>query len=97
MEARLTELYSSLRALLRSNQQLEEALSHTPGDADFIEALEENWSVMRNQRALAVELVTDMKRQGVNIDIAEDICKMSFPAKKEQEQHPTVTETGVYL
>jgi hypothetical protein len=97
MEARLTELYSSLRALLRSNWQLEEALSHTPGDADFIEALEENWSVMRSQRALAMELVADMKRQGVDIDIAEDISDMNFPVKKEPDQDPTVTETGVYL
>jgi hypothetical protein len=39
MEARLLELYSSLRALHRSNTNLEEALEETPGDADFLIAI----------------------------------------------------------
>jgi hypothetical protein len=99
MEASLTELYSSLRALIRSNQQLEEALRANPDDDDFIEAMEENWSVMRKKHAMAIELVNDMQRQSISIDLAEDIRDMQFPALKEstQKEHPTETEGGIYL
>ena len=102
MEATLTELYSSLRALTRSNKELEEALDINPGDADFIEALEENWSVMRKKRALAKELVTDLKRQGVNIDLAEDIRQMDLPdlqkaSSTQPEQPNTTSDGGIYL
>uniref|UniRef100_A0A7S2UNV0 Uncharacterized protein n=1 Tax=Attheya septentrionalis TaxID=420275 RepID=A0A7S2UNV0_9STRA len=95
MEARLLELYSSLRALERSNQELKEALSTTnPNDKDFIQAIEENWSTMRKQRELAIDLVTSMKRQAVNIDLPKDICDLDIPAHVVPF---SVTETGVYL
>jgi hypothetical protein len=99
MEASLTELYSSLRALIRSNEQLEEVLRANPGDADFIEALEENWSVMRKKRASAIELVNDMQRQRLSIDLAEDIREMKFPALKEstQKEHTPTAGGGIYL
>jgi hypothetical protein len=99
MDARLTELYSSLRALKRSNEDLKEALLSDPGDKDFIEAIEENWNVMRNQRTLAMELVSDMKARGVAIDLPKDICDMEVPAwkKKTEQNYSSGTETGAYL
>ena len=86
MEARLTELYSSLRKLYSSNQELTEALSASPSDTDFSEALEENWSAMRKQRELALELVREMKNQGTNVDMPEDICDMKIPAWREPQK-----------
>lgn len=105
MEARLTQLYSSLRALYRSNSELQEALADNPMDRDFLVAVEENWETMRNQRALAMELVSEMKQRGANIDLPLDICEMDIPAhkkKKEPSSEPqssatTESETGIYL
>ena len=107
MEARLTELYSSLRALYRSNQELLKALETDPDDKDFAEALEENWSAIRKQRDLAMELVRDMKAQGTDIDLPLDICDMKVPAWKEphaepqeeqqQEEQKTCETEGMYL
>ena len=76
MEARLIELYISLRNLYRSNQELKEA---DPNDLDFIQAIQENWTTMTKQRELAMELVTEMKQRGVNIDIPDDISTMEIP------------------
>jgi len=109
MEARLVELYSSLRALGRSNDQLKEALLDDPNDSDFITAIDENLTAMRGQRELCMELVRDMKGQGMNIDLPEDICNLDVlatPTSQDQEesqssapitQTPTETDTGVYL
>jgi len=107
MEARLVELYSSLRALYRSNQELAEALAADPEDSDFAQAVEENWSTMRKQRELAVELVRDLKARGTDIDMPEDICDMNVPAwrepkkqsqeQKQEEEQTHETEEGVYL
>ena len=83
MEARLTELLSSLRALYRSNQELAEALKSDPSDDDFRQALDENWTTMRRQRELSMELVRDMKARGTNIDMPQDICDMNIPAWKQ--------------
>jgi viroplasmin and RNaseH domain-containing protein len=87
MEARLTELFSSLRALYRSNKELAEALKSVPNDDDFRQALEENWTTMRRQRELAMELVRDMKARGTNIDMPQDICDMNIPAWKQPSPH----------
>lgn len=106
MEAHLTRLYSSLRALYRSNQELAEALVVSPNDVDFQEAIEENWSAMRKQRELALELVRDMKNQGTNVDMPEDICDMEIPAWRElqkqshhgeAEQLISEADGGLYL
>lgn len=92
MEARLTELLSSLRALYRSNQELAEALKSDPSDDDFRQALDENWTTMRRQRELSMELVRDMKARGSNIDMPEDICDMNIPAWKEPHEKPQQQE-----
>jgi hypothetical protein len=109
IEARLTELYSSLRALYRSNQELLEALKTNPNDQDFLDAVEENWTTLRKQRELAMELVRDAQNQGANaIDMPEDIVDMRIPAWREQkheqseeknteEEKAGESEGGVYL
>lgn len=106
MEARLIELYSSLRALYRSNKELQEALAADPTDRDFLVAVEENWDTMRKQRALAIELVSEMKQRGTNIDLPLDVCEMDIPAhskKKDVEEQPSDpqqssnVENGLYL
>lgn len=109
MEARLTELYSSLRALYRSNQELLEALKMDPNDQDFLEAVEENWTTLRKQRELAMELVRDAQNQGAKaIEMPEDIINMNIPAWREQPHQPKEeneeeekagesSEQGVYL
>ena len=108
MEARLLELYSSLRALYRSNQELKDALETDPtttnpegGDPEFIQAIEENWITIRKQRDLCIELVSEMKMRSMNIDMPDDIISMNVPA------HTTTTtatsggevddDGGVYL
>ena len=86
MEARLIELYISLRNLYRSNQELKEA---DPNDPDFIQAIQENWITMTKQRELAMELVTEMKQRGVNIDIPDDISTMEIPIQGSSESTTT--------
>ena len=93
MEARLLELYSSLRALYRSNQELKDALENdpttNPDDPDFLQAIEENWSTIRKQRDLSMELVSEMRLRGMNIDMPDDIISMEVPAHTT-----TTTETA---
>lgn len=107
MEARLMELQSSLRALYKSNEEIQQFINDNDDDdnnQDFRDAIEENWTAMRNQRSLAMELVSEMKRRGVNIDLPGDICDMNIPAHKEEkkpQEHDSSsnanTETGIYL
>ena len=73
LEAQFLELASSIRALLRSNQQLLEALVDSPGDSDFMTAILENRVVIRKQRQILIDLVADMKRAGANMDVPDDI------------------------
>ena len=87
MEARLIELYISLRNLYRSNQELKEA---DPNDLDFIQAIQENWITMTKQRELAMELVTEMKQRGVNIDIPDDISTMEIPIQGSSGSTTTI-------
>lgn len=80
IEARLLELYSSIRALYRSNQDLLEATKADP-DPVFQEALEENWEVLRRQRLAAMQLVIELKQRGMrSFDLPPDICDMQVPA-----------------
>lgn len=104
MEAKLLELYSSIRKLHASNQELQDALEESPGDEDFIDARKENAAVIQKQRSLAMELITDMKRQGAQIDLPADISALQYVESRQveenlddQSQQQTETETGVYL
>ena len=75
MEARLCELTSSIRALLRSNTDLEGALSAggNEDDPDFLQALEENKIVVRRQGRVAAALVQELKNHGCNISLEADL------------------------
>lgn len=74
MEARLCELTSSIRALLRSNTDLEDALAGgNEDDPDFLQALEENNMVVRRQGRVAVALVQELKNHGCNISLEADV------------------------
>ena len=73
MEARLCQITSSMRALVRSNKDLEEALETSPGDADFLQAIAENQLTIRRQGLVAVALVREMKARGCNAELEADI------------------------
>ena len=76
MEARFLELSSSIRALYKSNQDLEEALQESPGDADFIEAILENQGIIVRKRKELVRIVKGMQEMGANVDVPDDIQTM---------------------
>jgi hypothetical protein len=76
MEAQFLQLVSSIRALASSNLQLREALLETPHDVDFQSAIKENKYLILKKRSLLVNLVTDMKRMAVDIDVPDDIRDM---------------------
>lgn len=82
MEATYLELISNMRALHSSNQALEEALETDPNDSDFQQALKENKYILLKKRQQTVNLVTDMKRMGVNIDVPMDIQRMQLDLKR---------------
>ena len=73
LEARLCEITSSIRALLRSNEDLDEALRDAPNDPDFLQAVEENKIAIRRQGRVAESLVNEMKTKGAKVDLEEDI------------------------
>jgi len=75
MEARLCELTSSIRALLRSNTDLVEALGDNQDDPDFLQAIEENKLAIRRQGRVAVSLAQELQTRGANIELEEDIQK----------------------
>jgi hypothetical protein len=76
MEARLCEMTSAIRALIRSNEDLEEALKDAPDDPDFNQAVEENRIAIRRKGRVAVALVKEMQAQGANVDLEEDILRV---------------------
>ena len=73
MEARFLQLVSSIRALVKSNSDLQEALQEDPDDGDFLTALSENKLVIGKNRKTLLDLVMSMKRLGGNIDLPDDI------------------------
>ncbi|CAJ1936027.1 unnamed protein product [Cylindrotheca closterium] len=81
MEATYLELVSNIRALVQSNQDLEEALTAEPNDLDFQQAVKENTYIVLKKREQLVNLVTDMRRMGGNIDIPPDIQQMNLDLK----------------
>ena len=108
MEARLCQITSSLRALLRSNRELEEALESAPGDADFLQAIAENQLVIRRQGQVAVALVQDMQARGCNVELEEDILSVvifnggdGFSEERSAESNtpanPEPADGGIFL
>jgi hypothetical protein len=96
MEAQFLQLVSSIRALASSNLQLKEALLETPDDADFHSAVKENKYLILKKRSLLVNLVTDMKRMAVNIDVPDDIRNMKVLQGRETQYYesPTTAATS---
>mmetsp|Transcript_8207 Transcript_8207/g.10718 ORF Transcript_8207/g.10718 Transcript_8207/m.10718 type:complete len:146 (+) Transcript_8207:102-539(+) len=89
MEAQFLQLVSSIRALASSNQQLREALLEED-DVDFHSAIKENKYLILKKRSLLVNLVTDMKRMSVNIDVPDDIRDMVEERETQYYGSPTV-------
>lgn len=106
MESTFLELVSNIRALDRSNGELEEALIEDPGDVDFLLAVKENKYIILRKREELLRLVVDMKRMGADMDVPDDIRDMKLdmtpkqetddvaPPSEEQEEE---AEAGVYL
>lgn len=104
MEATFLELVSSIRALHRSNGELEEALNHNPNDVDFLLAVKENKYIILRKREEILRLVVDMKRMGANTDVPDDIRDMKIDMTPKQQPNtappPSSSEeqeAGVYL
>jgi hypothetical protein len=109
MEATFLELVSSIRALHRSNGELEEALKKDPDDLDFSLAVKENKYIILRKREETLQLVVDMRRMGASIDVPEDILDMKLDMTPTQQPNtpsplPPLEETpleeeqaGVYL
>mmetsp|Transcript_4389 Transcript_4389/g.9747 ORF Transcript_4389/g.9747 Transcript_4389/m.9747 type:complete len:137 (+) Transcript_4389:88-498(+) len=73
MEARLTEMIVSLQQLIRTNEQLEEALCETM-DEDLLQALKENDElILRRRRAAAVLAAKLHERSGVDISLSDKV------------------------
>jgi hypothetical protein len=81
METRFSELSSSIRALCKSNKELEDALLMTPGDEDFIEAIVENKALMIKQKKELTEVVQSMRTMGSNVDVPDDVQIMDVNSK----------------
>ncbi|KAG7340169.1 cobalamin synthesis protein CbiX [Nitzschia inconspicua] len=84
MEARLLELSSSLRALYRSNRDLEDALLEAPNDRDFMEAISENKALMTKQKKELTQVVRSMKNLGANVEVPDDIQVMDIDIANER-------------
>jgi hypothetical protein len=89
MEAQFLQLVSSIRALASSNLQLREALLEED-DADFHSAIKENKYLILKKRSLLVNLVTDMKRMSIDMDVPDDIRDMVEERETQYYEAPTV-------
>jgi hypothetical protein len=81
MEARFLELSSSIRALYRSNADLEDALVESPGDEDVLEAIAENKALITKQKKELTDVVQSMKNLGSNVEIPDDIQVIDVNSK----------------
>ena len=92
LEARFLELTSSVRALYKSNQELQDALDDCPNDPDFIQAINENIGIIKKQQKELVKVVQGMRNLGANVDVPDDIQVMDVdgsvtnPSFQQQQQ-----------
>ena len=92
LEARFLELTSSIRALYKSNQELQDALDDCPNDPDFIQAINENIGIIKKQQKELVKVVQGMRNLGANVDVPDDIQVMDVdgsvtnPSFQQQQQ-----------
>ena len=100
-EAKLLEMITSLRQLINSNAQLDEALENEH-DEDLLQALEENEGViLRRTNEAAVLAAKIASRGGAKITLEDKIPKYEgsealrkIRAKKESE---SIKGAGLYL
>lgn len=109
MEAKLLEMISSLRQLIQSNQQLDEALLEecnnsgdiTNCDEELLQALKENESVILRKHNDAIALAAKLSKHGVNVSLADKIPQYdgSIVLKKikEKEEEKNNQSGGLYL
>mmetsp|Transcript_783 Transcript_783/g.1321 ORF Transcript_783/g.1321 Transcript_783/m.1321 type:complete len:142 (+) Transcript_783:2-427(+) len=100
MEAKLVEMIVSLRQLINSNQQLEEALQECH-DEDLLQALEENDSLILRKRNDARMLATKLISHGVNISLEDKIPQydgsLVLKQMKGQQNNESSQNGGMYL
>ena len=74
LEAKLLELITSIRQLISSNQQLEQALQEDEeADDDLLQALIENEELILRKKNNAMVLADTLKSSGVNISLNDKI------------------------
>ena len=74
LEAKLLELITSIRQLISSNQQLEQALNEDDDeDDDLLQALIENEELIIRKKNNATMLADTLKSSGVNISLNDKI------------------------
>ena len=74
LEAKLLELITSIRQLISSNQQLEQALNEDDDeDDDLLQALIENEELILRKKNNAMVLADTLKSSGVNISLNDKI------------------------
>ena len=101
MEAKLLEMVSSIRQLIHSNQQLDEALQEDH-DEDLLQALEENEGVILRRTNDAAALAAKLSsRHGVIISLEDKIPKydgsLVLKQRKEKQQNDSNQNGGLYL
>eukprot|EP00578_Thalassiosira_sp_NH16_P023932 CAMPEP_0181091946 /NCGR_PEP_ID=MMETSP1071-20121207/8665_1 /TAXON_ID=35127 /ORGANISM="Thalassiosira sp., Strain NH16" /LENGTH=114 /DNA_ID=CAMNT_0023174111 /DNA_START=152 /DNA_END=496 /DNA_ORIENTATION=+ len=101
MEAKLLEMISSLRQLIHSNQQLDEALLEDH-DEDLLQALEENEYVILRKRNEARVLAENLRRHGVNISLDDKVPGYNGSVvlrkiKEKQKDNSSNQNGGLYL
>ncbi|KAL9186469.1 hypothetical protein ACHAXT_005707 [Thalassiosira profunda] len=100
MEAKLLETISSLRALIKSNWQLEHAIRECHDD-ELVQALQENDVLIARKHGEAAVLAAKLSRHGVNISLADKIPQYDgsklLREMKEREKNDKRGEGGMYL
>mmetsp|Transcript_18677 Transcript_18677/g.40080 ORF Transcript_18677/g.40080 Transcript_18677/m.40080 type:complete len:143 (-) Transcript_18677:44-472(-) len=100
MEAKLVEMIASLRQLIHSNGQLEEALRECR-DEDLLQALEENDGVIERKCDDARILAAKLSRHGVDISLEDKIPQYNgaliLKQMKEPEMNKQSKDSGLYL
>ncbi|KAL7545617.1 hypothetical protein ACHAWF_008973 [Thalassiosira exigua] len=99
MEARLVETITSLRQLIRSNEELEDALRDCPDD-DLLEALKENEQVILRRRDNAMTLAAKLRRHGLTVSLEDKIppyAGSSLLRQMKEEQKAEENDSGLYL
>jgi hypothetical protein len=83
-----------MRALLRSNKDLEEALQSDPNDPDFLQAVAENKLALRRQGYVAGALVKELKAHGTSVELEEDIRQAILALNEELTATPASEATA---